>query len=486
MVTVSGYTGTYNATAHGATGTVVGVAGDLAAAGSSLNLGSSFINAPGGTASWTFTGGINYNNQNGTAAIVIGKANSSVSVTGGTFYYDGTSKAATGSVSGVGGVILTPVTFNYKGTFSTVYGPTATAPTQLGTYEVTASFAGNSNYNSSSNTASMSIICSDAAILPTVTQWDFATAVGGGSVIPVINTPLGIKNGDLLIVGLMYEKGTATSVTPPKDWVEIRRTNQGNNIGMGTYYKKVIDAKAEPSSYSFVLTNSPKWSIGISRVEGADLSGNPIAAVGGDSGNQSFTAVAPSIVTGGTSCNNLVMAFFTNKKDATWIAPTGTTEVYDNPNNQQGLTSNMMAYYVQALGGATGTKTATASLRDYWVAQQIAIKGVKSGSSSREGIASTTTSDDQLFAEQSGGASVTAYPNPVVDWLSIQFPEFTKEPAASSINIFDQVGRSYPINAVWHAENTSLQIDFAAMNKGLYFIRIGTENTVQTLKVIKQ
>lgn len=60
IVTVNGYNGIYYASSHGATGSVVGVVGDPLAAGSSLNLGSSFMSAPGGTASWTFSGGTNY------------------------------------------------------------------------------------------------------------------------------------------------------------------------------------------------------------------------------------------------------------------------------------------------------------------------------------------------------------------------------------------------------------------------------------------
>jgi Ca2+-binding RTX toxin-like protein len=70
-VSVLGSTGTYDAAAHGATGSVTGVAGDLAAAGSSLNLGLSFTDAPGGTANWSFTGGTNYTNQSGSVAITI-------------------------------------------------------------------------------------------------------------------------------------------------------------------------------------------------------------------------------------------------------------------------------------------------------------------------------------------------------------------------------------------------------------------------------
>jgi hypothetical protein len=70
MVTVTGYTGTYDALAHGATAVITGVDAGGAAIGSSF-ASASFTNVPGGTANWTFTGGTNYTNQSGTAAIAI-------------------------------------------------------------------------------------------------------------------------------------------------------------------------------------------------------------------------------------------------------------------------------------------------------------------------------------------------------------------------------------------------------------------------------
>jgi hypothetical protein len=78
IVTVNGYTGTYDAAAHGATGSVAGVAGDASAVGSSLDLGASFTNAPGGTANWMFSGGTNYYDQSSTVPIVINKADQTV------------------------------------------------------------------------------------------------------------------------------------------------------------------------------------------------------------------------------------------------------------------------------------------------------------------------------------------------------------------------------------------------------------------------
>ena len=105
IVNVVGYTGVYDAQSHGASGTVIGVAGDLLAAGSTLNLGASFTNAPGGTAAWTFDGGINYKDQSGTVLIEVNKAIATVTVTGYSGTYDALAHGATGTVVGVPGDI---------------------------------------------------------------------------------------------------------------------------------------------------------------------------------------------------------------------------------------------------------------------------------------------------------------------------------------------------------------------------------------------
>src|SRR5262249_61939185 len=70
-ISVNGYTGTYDGVAHGATGSATGVTGENLSA--LLNLGASFTNAPGGTASWSFAGNTNYNPARGAVAIPIAK-----------------------------------------------------------------------------------------------------------------------------------------------------------------------------------------------------------------------------------------------------------------------------------------------------------------------------------------------------------------------------------------------------------------------------
>jgi hypothetical protein len=92
-----------------------------------------------------------------TASFTITKATASVSATGGSFTYDGTVHAGGGSATGGRGESL-PVTLSYAGTGTTVYGPTAAAPVNAGTYSVIASAAGDSNNNGASSTpASLTI-----------------------------------------------------------------------------------------------------------------------------------------------------------------------------------------------------------------------------------------------------------------------------------------------------------------------------------------
>ena len=86
-------------------------------------------------------------------SFMIAKANPTVTAVGGTFVYNANPQGGTGTATGVLSEPLTPVTLSYIGTGSTSYGPSATAPTNAGAYSVTATFAGNNNYNEATSTA---------------------------------------------------------------------------------------------------------------------------------------------------------------------------------------------------------------------------------------------------------------------------------------------------------------------------------------------
>jgi len=149
-VSVSGYTGTYDGATHGASGTAAGVGDvDLSA---SLNLGDTFTDYPGGTANWTFTGGTNYNDQNGSVDIIINKADATVSVSGWTGTYDGAAHSAAGTATGVNGEDLS-VGLDLGAAFTDVPGGTANW-----------TFTGGTNYNDQNGSVDIIINKADATV----------------------------------------------------------------------------------------------------------------------------------------------------------------------------------------------------------------------------------------------------------------------------------------------------------------------------------
>jgi hypothetical protein len=152
IVSVNGYAGVYDAAAHGATGAAIGVDAGGTAAGTTLDLGASFTDVPGGTANWTFTGGTNYNDETGSVNIIISKADALVTVNGFTGVYDAAAHGATGTATGVGGIDLSGG-LNLGSTFTDVPGGTANWI-----------FSGGNNYNNQSGTAAVVITKADALV----------------------------------------------------------------------------------------------------------------------------------------------------------------------------------------------------------------------------------------------------------------------------------------------------------------------------------
>ncbi|MBN3584686.1 hypothetical protein JYB64_20010, partial [Algoriphagus aestuarii] len=151
-IDVTGYSGVYDGSAHGATGTAEGVLGEALAG---LDLGASFINVPGGTAYWTFTDETgNYNDASGSVDIILTKAPTvtTVTINGGPFTYTGSAiEPATVSVTGAGGLNLTP-TADYA---NNVNAGTATA---------SYSYAESANHLSSSDSKTFEIGKANATI----------------------------------------------------------------------------------------------------------------------------------------------------------------------------------------------------------------------------------------------------------------------------------------------------------------------------------
>ena len=178
VVTVQGYTGVYDGLAHGATGSAIGVKGESLAG---LSLGNSFTNVPGGSAHWTFTDQTgNYKDKSGDAAIVITKAEPTVTVNGYSGVYNAEPHSAYGHVKGVLGEALAGL--NLGASFTNVPGGTAhwTFTDQSG------------NYNDKGGNVQIAIYKADATC--TVTGYDVifdnASHTATGTCVGVANSVL--------------------------------------------------------------------------------------------------------------------------------------------------------------------------------------------------------------------------------------------------------------------------------------------------------
>src|SRR5215207_8441274 len=97
------------------------------------------LNVGGYSIGASFAGDTTHLTSSGTGSLSVVQAIADISVTGGSFQYDGQSHPATGTVTGV---------FNESlGTPSFTYSPGGiSAPVNAGTYNVTGSYAGSTNY----------------------------------------------------------------------------------------------------------------------------------------------------------------------------------------------------------------------------------------------------------------------------------------------------------------------------------------------------
>ena len=170
-LSVNGGTFTYDGATHGATTTVTGVGGAPVSGSTTLNYAgvpptsygpstTAPINAGTYQARAMFTSSDgNYTNAQGTAQIIINKADSTTTLSGtGTFTYDGLAHGATANVTGIGSLNqAVPVVYS---------GNCSAAPVNVNESpcSVIATYVGDNNHNGSNASGSIIITKADASI----------------------------------------------------------------------------------------------------------------------------------------------------------------------------------------------------------------------------------------------------------------------------------------------------------------------------------
>jgi hypothetical protein len=172
MGTATTYSSAYTGSSQPAAGTVVDATGTSIGTpvisyylASDTTLSNPQAGAPTAVGNYQVVGTFAASNSNYIASgdtisfSIIAPATTTTVVDGGGTYNGSPYPATSSSVTGFGGLNTTASSFSYAGTGATVYAATSVAPTNAGTYTVTASYAGDANdAPSSSNPVAFTIL----------------------------------------------------------------------------------------------------------------------------------------------------------------------------------------------------------------------------------------------------------------------------------------------------------------------------------------
>lgn len=207
----------------------------------------------------------------------------------------------------------------------------------------------------------------------------------------VISRPSNSGNnigGQLLIAGITVDSANGLNVTPPSGWTQIRRTDNGNNISLFSYYK--VAGNNEPSSYTWNISSNRRAAGGIMRFSGVSAS-NPIDASSGNTGNGgNRDDLRASSIT--TTVDDTALVGFYASDDRTDIDDgDGMNDEFLAANSNNSGPTIMGAQDTQGNDGPTGNKDADADDSAQWAAHLIALRPVPVAPVVQEYGTNTTT-----------------------------------------------------------------------------------------------
>lgn len=197
-------------------------------------------------------------------------------------------------------------------------------------------------------------------VITQITFRDVDSAASPGALNLSVPTPAGAQTGDVLIAAVAFRPSGAV-ITPPAGWTLVRRLDNaiGNSNSLAVFRRVAV--AAEPANHTWTLSTSTGSSAVMTAYYGVDP-WSPVNVENGQSTPSALSHAAPSVAT--TRNGTMLVSAHAFSSSAAWTPPAGMTEAGEAASlgvpNAAGV-SIEANYEFQAVAGATGAKTATAS-----------------------------------------------------------------------------------------------------------------------------
>lgn len=254
----------------------------------------------------------------GALGFVIAKAGSTISVTGLTAYtFNGSAQGpSTSIVTGSSG----SVTYSYSGSGLTTYGPSATKPTNAGTYVATASLAATTNYSSATSTAyefEISSINQAQALTITTTSTSYGTplslATSGGTGSGLVSFIA--DSGPCIVSGAtLTATGAGTcmlTATKASDGNYLAASSTSTAITVARKNLTIVGLTGVNKEFDHGLTSSVTGTPSLFGVVGADdvlLDGTPVFTFATADVANGKTVTASGFTLAGTTADNYTLS----------------------------------------------------------------------------------------------------------------------------------------------------------------------------------
>jgi hypothetical protein len=365
--------------------------------------------------------------------------------------FNGVAKTMAGSVSGVNGETnIGVLTFTYNGS--------STAPTNVGTYAVVASFAGNGNYNARNTTGTpLSLVITGIPL--TVTANDLITNNGATPTFTSTFSP--VVSGISVTYRVVAKIGGAIFTS-------------FNNLAAGEYW-------IEPRTISGVtsVNYAPTFVRGTLYV-------NPY-------GNN-VRAIKPSLecVTDNNDGTYYANYSYTNPNSVDVWIPAGEPDNYILETTSNSVFVGQVPPSIFKAGGGRFRILFDGSKNISWIVQSFE-KRQKTSSASSASSSSNKCGNSFTPAEQRQRTSLIGesiriqdkvYPNPFVGRVIIE-SDLT-DVTVKDIKIIDLIGREFRPLSSRKLSATRMELDLGNLVTGQYYIRINGKAGVKVFKVMRQ